>query len=149
MVVAQLLRRVQLFVTPWTAARQASLSFTTFRSLLKFMSIESVMPSNHLIFCVPFSSCLQSFPALGSFSMSQLFTSGGQIIGASASASVPPMDIWGSFPLGLPCGSDGKVSACNVGESGSISGLGRPPGEGNDNPLQYPCLENPTDGGAW
>ena len=59
---------------------------------------------------VPFFSCLQSFPELGSFLMSQLFTSGGQIIGASASSS---------------------------------------PGEGNGNPLQYPCLENLMDTGAW
>ena len=50
---------------------------------------------------VPFSSCLQSFPASGSFQMSQLFTSGGQRIGASASASVLPMNIQGCFPLGL------------------------------------------------
>ena len=41
------------------------------------------------------------------------------------------------------------MSACNVGDLGSIPGLGRSPGEGNDNPLQYPCLENPIDGGAW
>ena len=46
-------------------------------------------------------------------------------------------------------GSDGKVSACNAGDSGSIPGLGRSPGEGNGNPLQYSCLENPMDGEAW
>ena len=46
-------------------------------------------------------------------------------------------------------GSDGKESACNVGDLGSISGLGRSPGEGNGNPLQYSCLENPMDRGAW
>ena len=51
--------------------------------------------------------------------------------------------------LGFPGGSDGKESACNVGDLGSIPGLGRSPGEGNGNPLQYPCLENPTDRGAW
>ena len=50
---------------------------------------------------------------------------------------------------GSPGGSDGKVSACNVGDLGSIPGLGRSPGEGNGNPLQYSCLENPMDGGAW
>ena len=88
-----LLSLVQLFVTPWTAARQASLSITSSWNLLKLMSIESVMPSNHLILCRPLSSCLQSFPALGFFQMSQLFTSGGQSIGASASASVLPMNI--------------------------------------------------------
>ena len=86
--------------TPWTAALQASLSIISSQSLLKLMSIKLVMPSNHLILCVPFSCCLQCFPASGSFPVSQLFASGGRIIGASASASVPPMDIWGSFPLG-------------------------------------------------
>ena len=196
----QLLSPVQLFVTPWTAACQVSLSFTNSWGLLK--SIESVMPSNHLIlsrpllflpsifpsirvfskesvlcikwlkyqsfsfsispssgysglisfrmywldllavpgtlknllqhhslkvsilwhsaffivqlshplirWChstisssvVPFSSCPQSFPASGSFPISQLFTSGGQSIGASASASVLPMNIQDWFPLG-------------------------------------------------
>ena len=49
----------------------------------------------------------------------------------------------------FPCGSVGKESACNVGDLGSISGLGRSPGEGNGNPLQYSVLENSMDGGAW
>ena len=47
--------------------------------------------------------------------------------------------------LGLPGGSDGKESACNAGDKGSIPGSGRSPGEGNGNPLQYSCLENPMD----
>ena len=52
--------------------------------------------------------------------------------------------------LGPPCGSDGKESACNAGDAGSIPGSGRPPGEGNDgNPVQYSCLENLMDRGAW
>ena len=51
--------------------------------------------------------------------------------------------------MSFPGGSDDKASACNVGDPGSIPGLGRSPGEGNGNPLQYSCLENPTDGGAW
>ena len=51
--------------------------------------------------------------------------------------------------LSFPGGSDGKASACSVGDPGSIPGLGRSPGEGNGNPLQYSCLENPMDGGAW
>ena len=59
------------------------------------------MPSNHLILCCPFSSCLQSFPASGSFPVSQLFVSGSQRIGASSSASVSPMSIQGWFPLAL------------------------------------------------
>ena len=50
---------------------------------------------------------------------------------------------------GFPGGSDVKVSACNAGDLGSIPGWGRSPGEGNGNPLQYSCLENPMDGGAW
>ena len=50
--------------------------------------------------------------------------------------------------LGFPGGSDGKASACNAGDPGSIPGLGRTPGEGNGNPLQYSCLENSTDGGV-
>jgi len=49
----------------------------------------------------------------------------------------------------FPCGSDGKVSVYNVGDQGSSPGLGRSPGEGNGNPLQYYCLENPMDRGAW
>ena len=51
--------------------------------------------------------------------------------------------------MGFPGGSDGKESACSVGDPGSIPGSGRSPGEGNGNPLQYSCLENPMDRGAW
>ena len=51
--------------------------------------------------------------------------------------------------LGFLGGSDGKESACNAGDLGSIPGLGRSPGGGHGNPLQYSCLENPMDGGAW
>ena len=103
-----LLSHVRLLVTPWTEACQASLSFTISWSLLKFMSMEEVMPCKHLILCRHtifhsgsitlhshkdyciyvhqwywcssgvFSPCPQSFPASGSFPMNQLFTSGGQ-----------------------------------------------------------------------
>ena len=75
-VVVQLLSHVQFFVTPWTAACQASLSFSISQSLLKPMSIESTISSS----VIPFS-CLQSFPASGSFLMSWLFTSDGQGVG--------------------------------------------------------------------
>ena len=51
--------------------------------------------------------------------------------------------------MGFPDGSDGKDSACNVGDLGSVPGLGRSPGEGNGYPLQYSCLENPMDRGVW
>ena len=67
----------------------------------KFMSIELVMPSNHLILCCPFFSCPQSFSASGSFPVSQLFTSGGQSARASTSTSVLPMNIQGWFPQWL------------------------------------------------
>ena len=91
----QSLSRVRLFVTPWTAAHQASLSITNYWSLPKLMSIELVMPSRHLILCHPLPSCLLAFLASGSFPVSQFFTSGGQSIGAS----VFPMNIQDSFPL--------------------------------------------------
>ena len=82
----------QLFVTPWTAACQASLSITDSWSLLKLMSLESVMPSNHLILCHPLL-LLPIFPSIRSFLMSQLFTSGSQTTGVSASASVLSVNI--------------------------------------------------------
>ena len=94
------LNHVRHFVTPCTAARHASLSITNAQSLLKLMSLESVMSSNHLILCHPFSSCLQSFPASGSFHMSQFFASGEQSTGVSASVSVLPMNIQDWFSLG-------------------------------------------------
>ena len=65
--IVQLLSCVQLFATPWIVARQAFLSFTISRSLLKFMSIESVMPSNHLIFCLPLLLLLSIFPSIRVF----------------------------------------------------------------------------------
>ena len=196
--------------------------------LLKLLPIESVMPSNHLYPVIPFSSCLQSFPASGSFPRSQFFTSGGQSIGAPASASVLPMNIQDWFPFGLtglisllskelaksllqhhsskasilqhsacfmvqlshPYMTTGKtiarwtfvsnvISLLNMlsspvllpGKShGWRSLVGCSPwgceesdmterlhfhfslsciGEGNGNPLQCSCLENPRDGGAW
>ena len=88
----QSLSRVWLFATPWIAARQVSLSITNSRSLPKLMSIESVMPSSHLILCRPLLLLPPSLPASGSFPMGQLFTWGGQSIGVSASASVLPMN---------------------------------------------------------
>ena len=88
------------FLTPWTTAHQASLSITNSWSPPKPMSVESVKPSNISSSVVPFSSCLQSFPTSGSFQMSQLFASGGQSIGVSASTSVLPMNTQDWSPLG-------------------------------------------------
>ena len=138
---------------------------------------------------VPFSSRPQSFPASGSFPMSQFFTSGGQSIGASASASVLPMNIQGGFSLGSACGLFPSNSQDDVRTLTKIyrhlgwhvnetlvknwqwrdfitvfclplfwfssflilliSSLMSMSGEGNGNPLQYSCLGNPMDGGAW
>ena len=95
------LNHVQFFVTPWMVACQAPLPFTSSWSLLKFTSIKSVMPSNHSSSAAPLPFCPQSFPASGSFPVSWFFPSGGQNIGASASASVLPVNIQGWFPLGL------------------------------------------------
>ena len=93
--------QVWLFVTPWTAAHQASLSFTISHNLLKFMSTESVMLSVHLILHHTLLHLPSISPGSGSFPMSRLFPSDGQIIGASALTLVPPMNIQGWFPLGL------------------------------------------------
>ena len=98
-VIVQSLSCVQLFVTPWTVALQASLSITNSWSLLKLMSIESVMPSSHLILGRPLLLLPLIFPASGSFQMSQFFKSGGQSIGASVSASILPMNTQDWSPL--------------------------------------------------
>ena len=93
---------VRLFATPWATARQASLMprITNSWSLFRLLSVESVMPSNHLILCCPLLLPPSILPASGSFQMSQFFTSGGQSIGVSASASVLPMNIQDWSPLG-------------------------------------------------
>ena len=96
----QSLSHVWLFVTPWTTAHQASLSITNSQSLPKLMSIESVMLSNHLILCCPLLLLPSIFPSIRVFKMSQLFTSGGQSIGVSASTSVFPMNTQDWSPLG-------------------------------------------------
>ena len=93
----------RLFVTPWTAARQASLSITNSWSLLKLMSTELMMATNQLILSPPSSPAFNIFPASGSFPMSQFFASGGQSIGVSASASVSELQHW-SFQWIWPCG---------------------------------------------
>ena len=86
-------------VTPQNAAHQALLSITNSQSLLKLMSIASVMPSNHLILCCPLLLLPSISPGIRIFPMSQFFASGGQSTGASA--SVLPMNIQGWSPLGL------------------------------------------------
>ena len=100
-VIIQLLSCVWHFATLWTAAGQASLSFTISQSLLKLISIESVIPSNHLVLCRPLLLLFSIFPSIRVFPTSQLFASGGQSIGVSVSKLVFPVNIQDLFPLKL------------------------------------------------
>ena len=95
----QSLSYVWFFVTPWTAAHQASLSITNSHSLLRLMSIESVMPSNHLILCCHLLLLPPIPPSIRVFSNESTLPSGGQSIGVSALASVLPMNTQDWFPL--------------------------------------------------
>ena len=98
----QLLSHVQLFETPRIAARQAALSITNSQSYSNSCPSSWWCHPTISSSVDPFSSCLQSFPASGSFPMSQFFASGGQSIGVSASASVLAINIQDWFPLGWP-----------------------------------------------
>ena len=90
-----------LFATPWTAARQASLSYTISQSLNKLMSIESMIPYNHLIHCHPVSSCPQYFPASESFPMSWLFPIKWSKYWSFSFSISTSMNITGWFPIGM------------------------------------------------
>ena len=131
-VIVQLLSRVQLFATLWTAAHQAPLSSTISCSLLKFMSIKSVMLSNDLRLCHPLLLLPSIFPSIRVFS--------------NESALGNKWPKYWSFSISL---SDEYQGWFPLGDSGSIPGLGRSPEEGNGNPLQYSCLKNPMDREAW
>ena len=115
-VVVKLLSHVWLFATLWTAAHQAPLPFTISWCLLRFMCIELVILSISSS-AIPISSCPQSFPASGSFPMSQLFTSGGYRTRDSASASVLPVNIQGWFLSGWT----GLISLQSMGLSRAFS----------------------------
>ena len=90
---------VQLFATPWTAAHQASLSFTISWSLLKLLSVQLMMPSNHLILCHPLLLLPSIFPSIGVFSNESVLRIRWPDIGVSALASVLPMNIQDWFLL--------------------------------------------------
>ena len=92
-VVFQLLSCIHLFAAPWTVARQPSLSFTISLSLFNFVSIESAVPSNHLILCYPLLTLRSVFPSIRVFSSGSVLTTGGQSIGASTSVQ------WISFRI--------------------------------------------------
>ena len=109
----QSLSCVSLFVTPCTAACQASLSITYSQTFLKLMSIESVMPSNHLILCRPLPLPPSIFPSIRGFSNE----SGGQSIGVSSSASVLSVNIQDWSPLGWT----GLISSMSKGLSRAFS----------------------------
>ena len=98
--VTQSLSRVRLFVTPWTAGCQSSLSITSSWSLLKLMSIEAVMPSNHLILSSPSLSAFNPFQHQSLFQWVSSSHQVAKVLGVSASASVLPMNIQDWFPLG-------------------------------------------------
>ena len=122
--VVQTLNCVQLFVIPWTAAYQTPLSFTISRSLLKFMSVESVMLSNYLILCCLFLPFPSIFPSIRGFS--KWVGSSYQVGKFMHIISNPPHNPVKLFPLSLLY-----------------------KGEGNGNPLQYSYPENPMDRGVW
>ena len=195
----QLLSRVRLFATPWTAAHQASLSIINSWSSPKPMSIESVMPSNHLIFCGPLLLLTSIFPSIRVFSKESalrircpkhwsfsfsirptnehpglisfrmnwldLLAAQGTLKSLlqhhSSKASILQCSVFFILQLSHPYMTTGKTIALTrwtfvdkvmsllLGELGSIPGLGRSPGEGHGNPLQYFCLENPMDRWAW
>ena len=92
---------IRVFATPWTIALQASLSFTVPQSLLKLMSIESMMPSNHLILCCPLLLLPSIFPSIRVFSSESALRIRWPSIWVSASVSVLPVNLQGWFPLGL------------------------------------------------
>ena len=128
---------VWLFVTPWTAAHQASLSFTIW-SLLKLMSIELVMPSNHLVLCRPLLLLPLIFPSIRVFSsLSALQNQVAKVLELQLQHLSFQWIFRVDFLLDFPGGSDGRASVYNAGDPGSIPGLERPSGEGNGNPLQY------------
>ena len=191
--IVQSLSRVQLFATPWTAACQAFLSITNSGSLLKLMSIESVMPSNHLILCRPLLLQHSIFPSIRvfsnesalcirwpkywsfSFNISPSNEHSGLISFRmdwldllavqgtyksllqhhSSKASILWCSAFFTVQLSYPYTTTGKTIALTrwtfAGKVMSLlfNMLYRLVGEGNGTPLQYSCLENPMDGGAW
>ena len=128
----QLISRIRLFATPWTATHQASLSITNSWSLLKFMSIELAMPSNHLILCHPLLILPLVFPSIRVFSYIYIYIY--------------------IYIYSFPGGSVVKNLPANAGDARNIvliPRLGRSPWRRNSNLLQYSCLKNPVDRGAW
>ena len=152
----QLLSRVWVFATPWTAASQASLSITNSQSLLELMSIEAVMPSNHLILCHRLFLLPSIFHSIRVFSNESVLRIRWPKYW-SFSFSISPFNEYSGLisfrmdwlDLLVVQGTrkcllqHHKLRASILWWSAFFTG------EGNGNPLQYSCLENPMDGGAW
>ena len=120
------LSHLQLLATPWTIAHQTSLSFTNSWSFLKLMSIESVMPFNHLMLCCVLLLLPSIFPSINLFQWVGFFTSGGQSTRASASLSVLPVNTQGWFPLGWtgsPCSPRDSQESSSAPQFKSINSL--------------------------
>ena len=144
----QLLSHIWFFVTPWTAAHQASLSITNSWSLFKLMSIELVMLSNHLILCCPLLLLPSISPSIRVFFNELVLRIRWSKYWSFSFSISPSNEYWGlvSFRMDwLDLLAAGKESACNVGDLGLIPGLGRSPGEGKGYPLQYSGLKNSMD----
>ena len=138
-----MLSHVQLFATPWNAACQASLSITNFWGLLKLMSIESVMPPNHLILCRPLFLPPSFFPSIRVFSSGSVLSIRWPKYWSFSFSISPSKEYSGliSFRihlLGFPCGSACKEIACNAGDLGSIPGLGDTLEKGLPTPVFWP-----------
>ena len=141
----QSLSRVLLFASPQTAALQASLSITNSRNLLKLMSSESVTPSSHLILCRPLLLLPPIPPRIRVFSQeSALHIRWPKYWSFSFNIS-PSNDFLQNGLVGSPCSPRDSQESSPIPQFKSINFLAL----GNGNPLQYSCLENPMDRGAW
>ena len=151
----QSLNHVQLFATPWTAACQASLSITNSWSLLKLMSIVSVMPSNHLILCRPLLLLPSIFPSTRVFSNESLLRIRWPKYWSLGFNICPSNEYSGLISFRMDwldlLGVQGTLKSLLQHYSSKYQFFGTQLslGEGNGNPLQSSCLENPRDGRAW
>ena len=148
-IVVQLLSHVWLSVTPWTAALQTSLSFTISWSLLKLMSIESLMPSNHIILCHPLLLLPSVLPSIRVFSSELAFCirwpKYWSFITQKESRTNCETEArtWGRYHVGHKKEKGKSIFSPNCLDTWDLFSFG------DGNPLQSSCLENPTDGGAW
>ena len=153
-------------MTPWSAAHQASLSITNSKSILKLMSIESVIPSNHLFLCCPLHLLPSIFPRIGVFSNESVLHIRWPNYWSFRFSINPSNEYSGliSFKMdwldllavqgtlkSLLQHHSSKASVLHLSAFFivELSHLYMTTGEGNGTPLQYSCLENPMDGRAW